>query len=80
MSKAFVDAFFCGLRYWYLLNTSPENVYLILSTMIFLYYHILENKYPVDTYIHVHKLELDWHILPQFLREYLEYQFLHIDT
>lgn len=48
--------------------------------MIFLYYHILENKYPVDTYIHVRKLELDWHILPQFLREYLEYQFLHIDT
>lgn len=48
--------------------------------MIFLYYHFLENKYPVDTYIHVHKLELDWHILPQFLREYLEYQFLHIYT
>lgn len=46
--------------------------------MIFLYYHILENKYPVDTYIHVNKLELDWHILPQFLREYLEYQFYYI--
>lgn len=31
--------------------------------------------YPANAYIYVHKLELDSHILPQ----YLEYQFLHID-
>lgn len=31
--------------------------------------------YPANAYIYVHKLELDSHILPQ----YLENQFLHID-